>query len=266
MTVLYVIIVLLASVVGAISGIGGGVIIKPALDAISPYNTFVIGVLSCFAVLTMAIVSVVKHLFYKTPINFSVAVPLGIGSIAGGIVGDMLFSLARSGADDHVIKIIQASILIVLLVFVIVYMVVFKNKQNPFHIKNWFITALTGMALGVLSTFIGIGGGPVNIAILCMFFGMDMKDSSVNSLVMIVFSQLAKMVTMTVNGDLLSPDLPWWTILAMCVVAVIGGLIGSSLNKRMKNQHILVVYTTTMAVIIGINVYNIIANAIALVA
>ncbi len=264
MVVLYVVIVLIASILGAISGIGGGVIIKPILDAISPYNTFVIGVLSCFAVLTMAVSSVTKQAINKTPIDLSVAVPLGLGSIVGGVIGDVIFTYVRAGSNDNVVKIAQACVLIALLLFVVIYMLLVNGKENKVLVKSKILTIIVGLVLGMLSTFIGIGGGPINIAVLCLLFGMDIKGATINSLVMIIFSQLAKLVKLAISGTLFVSTLPWWMILAMSVFAVIGGLIGSTINKKIENKHILTVYISTMIFIIAINVYNVVVNVIAL--
>ncbi|GAA4063640.1 hypothetical protein [Amphibacillus indicireducens] len=53
----YFIISLLASIIGAIAGIGGGVFIKPILDFLGDYPLATIGILSSTTVLTMSVVS-----------------------------------------------------------------------------------------------------------------------------------------------------------------------------------------------------------------
>ena len=50
------IVVLVATIVGSISGIGGGVLIKPVMDASFPLTTSQISFLSGTTVLTMTIV------------------------------------------------------------------------------------------------------------------------------------------------------------------------------------------------------------------
>ena len=52
--------VLIATVLGSISGIGGGVIIKPVMDAISGLSSSQISFLSGTTVLTMTIVSLLR--------------------------------------------------------------------------------------------------------------------------------------------------------------------------------------------------------------
>ncbi|HBG5346526.1 TPA: hypothetical protein KQG29_003979 [Clostridioides difficile] len=50
-------IAIFATIIGAITGIGGGVIIKPVLDLIWVFDITTISVLSSFTVLLMSIVS-----------------------------------------------------------------------------------------------------------------------------------------------------------------------------------------------------------------
>ncbi|MCD8330303.1 MAG: sulfite exporter TauE/SafE family protein, partial [Lachnospiraceae bacterium] len=72
---------------------------------------------------------------------------------------------------------------------------------------------------GFLGAFLGIGGGPFNVAALTYFFSMDMKTAAQNSLYIIVFSQatgiaelLAAGAVPTVSGGLLLGSDRRWTL------------------------------------------------------
>lgn len=264
MFVAYLIVVLAASTIGAISGVGGGVMIKPIFDAISLYDTYTVGILSCFSVLTMSVTSVVKQIANKAHIEFRTAIPLAIGAIAGGLLGNHFFNYARQFIDDSVVKIVQASILASMLVFVVIYMNRTNRADRKPVIKGTVLTVLTGLVLGMVSTFIGIGGGPINIAVFCLLFALDMKSATVNSLVLIVFSQTSKLIENMVSGRLFEASLPWLLILGVCMIASIGGLIGTKINRVLTSKEILLVYTVTMLAIIAINIYNVICNLILL--
>lgn len=261
MEILYAIVVLLASGIGAISGIGGGVIIKPVLDALSPYDTFVIGILSSFSILAMSLTSVFRHAINKTSFNSISTILLGVGSIVGGFAGDVVFSAVRSETNDHIVKVSQESILVVLVIFVLIYMHFIKNKINcSLHIKNWLLILAIGIILGAISTYTGVGGGPINLAVLCLFFSMDIKSATVNSLVLILFSQIAKIVRTVIIGGFVNSQIPWGVLIAMVIAGVIGGLAGTAIHGKIKDKHILGVYSCTLFSIIIINVYNIVSN------
>ena len=53
--IIYFILALLATTVGSLTGMGGGVIIKPLMDVFGGYDVQTIGVISSITVFTMAI-------------------------------------------------------------------------------------------------------------------------------------------------------------------------------------------------------------------
>lgn len=75
LTWLYTIIVLCATTIGAITGLGGGVIIKPLFDLLGADTATVIGLYSSVAVFTMCLVSIYKQL--KQGFNFKLNILIG---------------------------------------------------------------------------------------------------------------------------------------------------------------------------------------------
>ena len=210
----------------------------------------------------------------KTKIeNRKTAVFLGIGAVVGGIAGQLLFQFVKDASNKDVLIIVQSSILILLLIFVLVYMQIFLPKGKTLHINNFIVTIIIGIFLGICSTFLGIGGGPINVAVLLLFFGMSMKQAAINSLITIIFSQLAKIVMAACDGTFVTlftldqlptvADQNWWIFLIILVpISIIGSLLGTWFNKKMSNKGVQIVYTATTVAIILINVYLIIMSGI----
>lgn len=85
-----------ASIIGAICGIGGGVIIKPVLDASGALLPGTINFLSGCTVLAMTCYSVLRNcLSGATSIEGKTAVPLAIGAAVGGLAGKQLFDIVE---------------------------------------------------------------------------------------------------------------------------------------------------------------------------
>ena len=79
---------ILSSTAGSICGIGGGVIIKPVLDALGVMSVSSISFLSGCTVLAMSVVSVYKNLRSGTArMDLKIATSLAIGAAAGGVAG-----------------------------------------------------------------------------------------------------------------------------------------------------------------------------------
>lgn len=76
-----------ASAIGAICGIGGGVIIKPVLGATNTMNAVAISFLSGCTVLAMTTYSVGRTCISKKQQVIRLAFPLAVGAALGGIIG-----------------------------------------------------------------------------------------------------------------------------------------------------------------------------------
>ncbi len=250
MGILYFLIVLAATTAGAIAGVGGGVLIKPTLDALGHYNVETIGVLSSAAVLGMAIVSTARRFIRGLKIDKKIVL-LAIGAIAGGFAGKEIFYLLLTVIDGPVMKIIQ-SVLIALLMIVIL----FKNKLPKYCINNLVVVFTVGLILGTLASFLGIGGGPVNVAVLYLLLNMDIKKAAVGSIFIILLAQASKIVTISLSGGLASYDLKmlWYMVPA----GITGGLLGSFFHYKISEKIIHVIFDVTVIIVIMVCLYNII--------
>ena len=95
--ILYLIVSFLASVIGAVCGIGGGVIIKPVLDLCGLASVSTISFLSGCTVLSMSCYSVAKNLSTgESRVDMKTGTPLAIGGALGGILGKQMFSAVRA--------------------------------------------------------------------------------------------------------------------------------------------------------------------------
>ena len=100
MVFIYFLIAFAATLVGSLAGLGGGVIIKPVLDAIGLDNVYTISVLSSATVFSMAVVSTIKQLSSGFKIR-KAFIFMVIGASIGGIAGKQLFGYTASGVDPQ---------------------------------------------------------------------------------------------------------------------------------------------------------------------
>lgn len=261
LTLIYSIIIFIACTVGAIVGIGGGVIIKPVLDMIGYHSVEVVGFISTCAVFAMSISSSVKHITAKAEFNKKIVLLVSFGSIFGGIIGNEIFDYAFETFNTDIIKGIQAVIIALFIIFVIIY-VNTKNVKS-LKIKNPILIALTGLLLGLMSAFLGIGGGPINTAFLVLLFSFTVKESAVYSVAIIFFSQLSQLITIFINNQFepYKEYLP--IILSAMAVSVIGGIIGSKLNRRLSEKAITAIFSVVLSIVAVINIYNAVTGFIA---
>lgn len=252
---IFFLIALISSIIGAISGIGGGVIIKPVMDALTPYDAATISFISSCCVLSMAMISVVRHAMKKTPFHKKTILLLGSGAIIGGILGNQLLTAACLVISNAAIKAIQSVCLILLLAFALIYMN-FLQKKYHLAITSRVLSALIGLGLGMVSTFLGIGGGPFNIAFLCFFFGISLKEATIDSIAIIMLSQISQLTVSVASQDVGGYHLA--PLFSMIPAAVAGSLIGTFINRKIRERHLIWLYNITFFAIIVLNLYNLI--------
>ena len=119
--------------------------------------------------------------------------------------------------------------------------------------EGFFRCSLIGLALGLMSSFLGIGGGPINLVVLFYFFSMDTITAATNSLYIILCSQLVSVGTTVIGG---LPDFRMGFLIVMVAGGILGGIIGRSLNRKIEAKTVDKLFTGLMAVIICISVYN----------
>ncbi|MPQ44881.1 sulfite exporter TauE/SafE family protein, partial [Clostridium tarantellae] len=256
MGIIYFLISIMATTIGAMAGIGGGVIIKPILDVMGDFTISTIGILSSFTVFFMAIVSIIKQIRYNVKLEIRKTIFIGIGSIIGGIVGEeILIEIMNFLQNDILVTIIQNFILAILLILTYIYMNN-KEKMKSFCIQNSIACIFIGVMLGFISSFLSIGGGPVNVCVLTIFFSMNTKEAAINSIVTILFSQGAKLVSIALKSGFKAYDLSMLPV--MIIGGILGGVIGSKLNKQLTSSTILKVFNLVVIALIILNIYNIV--------
>lgn len=245
-----------ASIAGAICGIGGGVIIKPALDAVGVLDVSTISFLSGCTVLTMSCYSVIKGKSSgENLVDLKVGTPLGIGAAVGGVLGKIIFQmLSDTFENKNMVGAVQAFCLLIITLGTLIYTLK-KDKVRTKKVSNFMVCLLVGLFLGIMSSFLGIGGGPINLVVLFYFFSMETKTAAQNSLYIILFSQITSLIQTLVTGNV--PSFPLTVLFIMVVGGLLGGFCGRIINKKMNSKMVDQLFICLMIVIIGINCYNI---------
>ncbi len=268
---LYGLVALLATVVGAICGVGGGIVIKPALDAIGGLSASAISFLSGCTVLAMAAVSVLRRGVGSKvgkPAQGVAARGAGIrfwlpaGAVVGGLLGKAAFEGLRAAvASDNAVFATQAGLLFVVLVVSLWYAFVGERLKGR-SLRHPLACAAVGAGLGVLSSFLGIGGGPINLAVLGYFFAMDTKEAAGTSLYVILFAQFSSFVQTLLTHTV--PAVDGVALLAMMAAAVTGGLIGSAIGRRIDAaavNRLFIAFTASVLLLDGANLVTFLLRA-----
>ena len=243
-----------ACIAGAICGMGGGVIIKPVLDFIQFGSASTISFMSGCTVLAMTTYSVGKSLKSgEKTVEMKTVTPLAIGAAIGGVVGKTLFNTVRDMfANRQMVGAVQSLALAVITVATLIYTLK-KDKIRTKNVQGAAGCFAIGLCLGIVSSFLGIGGGPINLVVLYYFFSMQTKTAAANSLYIILFSQAASVISTFVTG-IPAVELP--KLMTMMAGGVCGGIAGRKLSRKMDNKAVDKLFIVMMCFIIAISFYN----------
>lgn len=245
----------LASLLGPLCGIGGGVIIKPIVDAMNVMPVATVSFLSSISVLTMSLATLAQNAATKTStVNVRSMLPLALGSAIGGVVGKVVFNaLGAVLPDAELVGAAQAAVLIALTVVVFFYTLK-RTEVHSLNVQSGGAKAAIGFAAGACWSFLGIGGGPFNLAILTFFFAMDSKPAAQASLFIIAFSQTASLIYSLLLGGL--PEFSLIVLIGMAAAAVCGSVVGRKIAKKVSSSTIDKLYLFSLILIAAICCYN----------
>ncbi|MEZ4866259.1 MAG: sulfite exporter TauE/SafE family protein [Caldilineaceae bacterium] len=219
---------LVGSTIGLTLGLlggGGSILTVPAL-------VYIVGQTPQVAVTASLVIvganSVLGAFFHRAQgtLNWRVALLFGgVGMIAA------YFSAGLS----HLLSSILLLVLFALLMLAVGALMIFRktpsNEEHAAH--SWFVIAAAGIAVGVLTGFLGVGGGFLIVPALVMLVGLPMRQAVGTSLVVIAMNSLAGIL-----GHLSQTSLDYTTIGLFVIAGLAGTFVGSQLARRVRAEQL----------------------------
>ena len=249
----YFFVIVLVISVSAIAGISGGVILRPVFDFIGFHQPIEIGFYMAVAILTMTISSTYKQIKSGTKIKADKALTLALGAVIGGWIGQQALEWMSVYFDSNLLQLIQ-NILSILALFFVLFATRPGIKKFALTGAVWYVVA--GLLLGSFAGILAIGGGPINVAIFTIVFGITLKEATVYSITTILFTQLSRLTTMGITGGFSRFDMS--LLMFIIPAAIIGGYMGGKLNVKFNNEQIMKIFKFVVVATIFINIWNII--------
>lgn len=142
--------------------------------------------------------------------------------------GGMLAAYLASGFGKEI------SPTVLLIAFSILMLVVgaLMLRNTSFHATtqqpHWTIVIAAGIGIGVLTGFLGVGGGFLIVPALVMFVGLPMPEAVGTSLLVIALNSFAGLF-----GHLRGEALPMTLLLVLVAAGIAGTMVGARLAKRL---------------------------------
>ena len=226
---IYFIIALVACSIGSMLGIGGGVIIVPTLISLG-ISKELAAVSSSLTVCIMAALSSYTYMKRKQG-DIKTALVIIIGSIPGSYIGVYLNKIVSPGLFN---------ILFSLLIVLLLVLMLIKDKLPNMNLGK-VSKVMFGLFIGILSGLFGIGGGPITIPVLLVFFALTQKVASATSSYVTLVTALIRVLSNIASGN---NDLS--LSLFMIPGAIIGAKIGTFLNKKVNEKVITITFNVLL--------------------
>ena len=149
---------------------------------------------------------------------------------------------------------VQAACLLIVTVFTLVY-TVFKDRITTKKLRGLPILMLVGLLLGIMSSFLGIGGGPINLVVFILSLFNDHERGCNLPRFTSFHLQIASLATSIITNTV--PEFPVKVLVVMVAGGILGGVVGRIVNKKIADKTVDKLFIGLMAVMIAINIYNI---------
>ena len=167
-------------------GAAWGWLVAPELEAAVAHAT------SLFVIVPTAIVGVIAY-SRKGIVSWRAALPIAVFSIPGGILGASVAILLPA-------NLLKLGFGIFLIISAIQLVSTRKSAtERPLRI-SYLVTIPTGLAVGVFSALMGVGGGLIAIPMLLYLIGLPIQRVAATSLAIIIFAASSGTVTYIVEG------------------------------------------------------------------
>lgn len=240
---------LAAGIVGALVGLGGGIILVPAtlfvginlgwIDGITPQT--VVG-LSVIMMIFTGLGSTLSYMKQKT-VDFKSGAIFFAGSAPGTLIGAFVnkrLDLPSFNLYFGILLIILATLLLVRDYLKPVEWFVKRGKPRTFTDNNgkeytygypiWFALLLT-FGVGFASGLFGIGGGSIIVPAMILLFLFPPHVAVGTSMYMVFLSAIINSITHISLGNV-----PWLYTIPVVPAAYLGAKIGAYLNNKMKSE------------------------------
>jgi uncharacterized protein len=233
-----------AGLIGSMVGVGGGIVISPALTFIGLMPAQI----SSTSLIPVSFTSLSSTIAYsrQRKINYGVGVKIALFAIPGAAIGAVLSSDLPLG---------QFKLCFAIILFLTgVYLWIrnrFRRKGTDNEIRSFknkrtreIILAIGGLGAGIISSLFGIGGGIIFVPLMLLILDLSMSTAAATS-------QLSLLITSAV-GNLVHISLghpEYLPAIFLSLGSVVGAQIGANLSKKVTDTILVRLFSISVVVV-----------------
>lgn len=227
--------VLIGIVLGLVGG-GGSILTVPLVNYFFDTSMLMATTYSLIVVTASSLFGVMQRIS-SGDINFKIGIYFAIPSmlIAFSIrywimpLFPIQFSILKLELSRDLVI---TTLLIIVMLFTAINMLRKKHDENKVHENhNFFHILIFGIITGMLSGFIGAGGGFIIVPIL-MQLGLTMRSAVGTSMFIITIQSLVALIGDFFNPEIMNIGIDWKLVGLLTILTIAGVFIGTKLHKK----------------------------------
>jgi uncharacterized protein len=213
-----------AGTIGSMLGVGGGIIMVPALTVLNMPPTQVSST-SLIAVTSTSVSSTIEYSRQKI-IDYRLSFELGACAIPGSVIGAIL--------SDYIPEDTFKMYFGILLIFTSLYIlyrnyILTERSVRKRSVTLLFVVFIAAFCSGVISSLFGVGGGIIFVPALVLVLGLTMHRAAATSQLTLLLTSLSGVFTHSFLGH---PQ--YLQALALSAGAFIGAQLGARISRMTK--------------------------------
>ncbi|RLP75738.1 sulfite exporter TauE/SafE family protein [Mycetocola tolaasinivorans] len=230
---------LAAGFLSGLFGVGGGILVVPALIFLVSFENRLAAGTSLAAIVPTSLVGVITYAASGS-VDWWAGLILAAGSVVGAQLGAFLLSRIPKRA-------LQWAFIAFLVVVIVQLFLVVPVRGAEITLHPWSIVGLVALGLltGVLSGLLGIGGGIIIVPMLVMLFGASDLLAKGTSLLMMIPTAISGTVGNVIRRNV---DLPAAAFVGVsaCLTTTLGAQVARLLSPEAGN----ILFAAFIAVIV----------------
>ena len=229
---------ILVGIFGTIAGIGGGIFISPFLFLLYKLSPQIVIGTSLFVVCCNAVSGSIAYAIKKR-VNYALGWRFALMTIPGAVFGSYLSKVF----DAFTFKIVFGILLVVISIYFIIRTFIDKNGSPECSMENIVFSSrqmlpvyFISFGIGILSSFLGIGGGIIHVPALIYILKIPVHCATATSHFILAFTAISGVISHYSLGNI-----NFAYGLSLGLGAIIGAQIGAGISQKLKTRIIIIV-------------------------
>lgn len=219
---------LVAGFMSGMFGVGGGVLLVPAFILLAKMDPKLAAGTSLLAIAPVAVVGVVTYAV-GGHVDVVLSALMAVGALVGAPIGSWLLSKVSRTA-------LQWAFLFFLVVVIVSLFLVVPSRDADVQV-SWLSgvgLVVLGLATGILSGLLGIGGGVVVVPMLVLLFGASDLVAKGSSLLMMIATSLSGTISNIVRKNV-DVTVALTVGIAACLTTSLGAFVAGAIPPFAAN-------------------------------